>query len=100
MLDPQNWRHTDRELGRYVVAHVESAKSCPHVALAGPDATKVGTDLGLLLAAAMNPATGVTAVCIPQASVLFVQFQRVGFVESSVSAHVRVCACLRIRACA
>ena len=70
VLDPNNWRHTERELGRYVAAHVEASRTCPHLALAGPDGTKVGTDLSLLMAAAMNPATGVTGVRIPQVNVL------------------------------
>ena len=39
-----------------------------HISLAGPDATKVGTDLPLAVAAVMDSSGQLTAWCLPQVS--------------------------------
>ena len=57
IYNPNNHRYTERELGRYVMASERGFRLSQHVALAGPDSTKVGTDLGLTMAAALNPVT-------------------------------------------
>ena len=66
IYDPKNHRHTDRELGRYVNASEKNFRSTRHVALAGPDSTKVGTDFGVTMAAALNPVTHKVCVTLPQ----------------------------------
>ena len=71
IYDPKNWRYTDRELGRYAAATVTAMGTCIHSAFAGPDGTKIGTDLGVVMAACINPLTKVTAVCLPQAYIFY-----------------------------
>ena len=55
IYDPKNQRHTDSELGRYANASKRDFESTQHVHLAGPDSTKIGTDLGCTMGAFMNP---------------------------------------------
>ena len=64
--DPTNWRATERELGRYVQASVYDFDDTLDISVAGPDATKVGTDLGLNMVAFFNPTDEKTCVALPQ----------------------------------
>ena len=72
IYDSSDWRYTVRELGKYAAATVADFQVTKHVSLAGPDQTKVGTDLGVAMAASLNPITHKTAICIPQVCVLFI----------------------------
>ena len=62
----ENWRHTSRELWRYREASRTAMDNPLFVSLAGPDGTKVGTDLAIQMAAIMNPSTGIVCLAPPQ----------------------------------
>ena len=72
IYDPKNWRHTDRELARYIGASMRDFQSTKIVHLAGPDGTKVGTDFGCTMGAFMNPVTKRVCVALPQVSSDFI----------------------------
>ena len=66
---PSNWRHTDRELAKYCEATKVDFEGSLQVSIGGPDATKVGTDFGVTMAAFMNPISGKVSVALPQVCV-------------------------------
>lgn len=64
---PENWRLTARELWRYREAARQEFQNPLFLSMAGPDGTKVGTDLQIQAAVLFNPISGVAAICPPQA---------------------------------
>ena len=66
-----NWYQVDTDIGRYLNACVKEAESCTNFSIAGPDGTKVGTDLNIFCANVMYQKTGRVAVVPPQALLIF-----------------------------
>ena len=66
VYDPKDYKHTCRELGQYQAAAVKAISGSQFLSMSGADATKVGTDFPLQMAAVMNSETGVTAWTAPQ----------------------------------
>ena len=62
---PKQTYHTASCLGRYIHASAEQNPS-QHISICGPDATTIGVDLNLQMAALMNCSTGKVAVATPQ----------------------------------
>ncbi|CAK0866508.1 unnamed protein product, partial [Prorocentrum cordatum] len=60
--DPKNKRHVKRELWRYQEACKQEMTDRLFYSMAGPDATKVGADLGIQGAFIMNAESGIVAV--------------------------------------
>ena len=89
VYDPNNPKHTDRELARYVNAAERDFQNCLHVSMGGPDATKVGADFGVACAAFLNPQTRNVSVCLPPASnFTFQYFQPLSRIASAHK-HIR-----------
>ena len=57
---------TATQLCKYITATDALINCTDHIAICGPDSSKVGTDLGLMVGAIMNCETSVTAWCRPQ----------------------------------
>ena len=66
-----NWYQLDTDIGRYLNACQKEAESCTNFSIAGPDGTKVGTDLNIFCANVMYQNTGRVAVVPPQALLIF-----------------------------
>ena len=65
--DKSNWRQGARELWRYRQASLQAFPQKPlFVALAGPDCTKVGTDLSISMCMVFNPVNQLASVGPPQ----------------------------------
>ena len=62
---PKQTYHTASCLARYIHASAEQIPS-QHISICGPDATVIGVDLNLQMAALTNCATGKVAVATPQ----------------------------------
>ena len=63
VYDSRNWRHTDREERRYLDATKLSCEGSRCFSMAGPDGSKVGTDLGIFGGAIMGSKKRKVAVC-------------------------------------
>ena len=55
IYNPANPKHVARELDRYVRAAWEDIHTEKIISMAGPDATKVGTDFSVSMGALLNP---------------------------------------------
>ena len=66
MYDAKNSRHTRREIERLLRAQQRLFKTCQYLSLSGPDASKIGTDSNVFIAAAMDGSTGLTTWAMPQ----------------------------------
>ncbi|CAK0888974.1 unnamed protein product, partial [Prorocentrum cordatum] len=61
-----NWRHVERELERYRLASKVAFNDTQCISLSGPDATKIGADLSVMVAFAMDPVAKIVACMPPQ----------------------------------
>jgi len=61
-----NRYHMRNELARYKLACRKHFHNCKHISFCGPDGTKMGVDMNITCAAAMNQMTGKVAVTPPQ----------------------------------
>lgn len=68
VYDASNPRKTDRELARYANAVSRACEGAQCLAVAGPDGTKVGTDLIISMAVVMNPDNCKVGLLFPQVS--------------------------------
>ena len=62
----RNQYHMKNELSRYKLASRLAFRGCKHISFCGPDGTKVGVDMNLTCAAAMNMVSGKVSVLPPQ----------------------------------
>ena len=64
--DPENWRRVEGEFGVDMPTRRKKFRGSQFVSIAGPDSTKVGTDLSFTMGALMNPENGQVCVALPQ----------------------------------
>ena len=62
---PRNPRHVDRELVKYNSVSRDGVGSAQFLSIAGPDATKIGTQFAVMASAAMNSESGILYWCAP-----------------------------------
>ena len=65
----ENKRHTARELWRYQEACRTATQNAMFVSVAGPDATKIGTDLNIQVACIADSEQGAVCIAPPQAQI-------------------------------
>lgn len=87
VYDPNNWRHTSRELHRYREACRREFGTPQFVSMAGPDGTKVGTDLSIQIGVLLNPVIGVAAVAPPQVQKQYLSHAELGGPEAAKAAR-------------
>ena len=66
VYDPNNARHTRRELHRYMKALNKEMHNALFITFGGPDGTKVGTDYNVTAAVIGNSSTGKVGLAPPQ----------------------------------
>ena len=64
--DPKNWRHTRRELARYTLGLNSALQKTSFFTMAGPDATKIGTQLSVSAALLGDSESQKVGVAQPQ----------------------------------
>ena len=94
IYDPDNARHTHRELGAYQDATKLAFHNCNTASFAGPDGSKVSEKMVVDMVVILNCGTKVVAVAAPQVSYGTCVFVRVCVCVCVLSVRVRIFMCV------
>ena len=83
IYDPKNKRHTTKELCRYIAASKFHFHGAQFLTFGGPDGSKIGTDLSLVVGAIGDSETMKVGVCVPQVLFYFTGVQCMGHMSPS-----------------